>query len=182
MRSFRKLLISFFLLFLLIQSEAILILFLFIKYQHKNDIKQYLTQYFSKDKFELVKIPRYLTKALQGDFRRIEESEFCYKGKLYDIFKEEINTDTIYFYCLRDDKEEELNNSFNEYLTDQKIDAKIYLVKNSLHLLTSFVNYFSSTYLPGNNKISEFCLAKYQQENYISIIPEVKVPPPRLFS
>ena len=52
----------------------------------------------------------------ERQFLRIENNEFTYCGRLYDIVVERKSGDTTLFYCLHDKKEETLVSDFSLYL------------------------------------------------------------------
>ena len=49
-----------------------------------------------------------------SELRFLDKKEFSYKGKMYDVIKKECVNDSIYFYCLPDADEDELNLAFNK--------------------------------------------------------------------
>jgi len=51
-----------------------------------------------------------------------DENEFSYKGNMYDVIKKEEKNDSVYFYCLADADEDELNISFHD--NNEKKDKK----------------------------------------------------------
>ena len=52
----------------------------------------------------------------------IDEKEFSLMGKMYDIIKKENNNDSLYFYCLADADEDDLNLAFNKRTNSEKRD------------------------------------------------------------
>ncbi|MCX6149716.1 MAG: hypothetical protein NTX22_04230 [Ignavibacteriales bacterium] len=51
-------------------------------------------------------------------FRRMEEREFKLNGKMYDVVKEVSKKDSIYFFCIKDEKEDELHQAFVKYFNE----------------------------------------------------------------
>jgi len=64
-----------------------------------------------------------------------DEKEFSFKGKMYDIIKRENKNDSVYFYCLADTKEDELNLALikkGETGDSDKNSGNLVLLKNVL--------------------------------------------------
>jgi hypothetical protein len=65
------------------------------------------------DKIVLLK---FLHPEREKQFIRLEQTEFTYIGKLYDVVAEGKSGDTTLFYCLHDKKEEDLLADYTLYL------------------------------------------------------------------
>ncbi len=63
------------------------------------------------------------------DLVRVEKHEIRYKGKMYDILREESVGDVTIFYCLRDHKEEMLISGF------KKVNGNRYSMVLHAHLI-----------------------------------------------
>jgi hypothetical protein len=50
------------------------------------------------------------------DIERVNSREIRYRGKMYDLVKEERNADIITFYCIHDEKEDKLEKEFSNNL------------------------------------------------------------------
>jgi hypothetical protein len=53
----------------------------------------------------LLKIPRQLVETRNPWFRAEHEREFCYLGKMYDVARSELRADTIWYWCVHDERE-----------------------------------------------------------------------------
>lgn len=49
-------------------------------------------------------------------YRRVKDGEIVFEGKLYDIAKEEIKNDSIYFFVYQDEEEEEMLAELEEHI------------------------------------------------------------------
>lgn len=56
----------------------------------------------------LLKIPRQLIETRNPLFRAEHEREFCYLGKMYDVARAEARADTMWYWCVHDERETEL--------------------------------------------------------------------------
>jgi len=182
MNSLRKILTYIFLTILLMQSAGLLLVFLNAQYQHKREVRNYLSQYFSKDNFQLIKIPVAETLSSAGNFQRMEDTEFSYDDKLFDIYHEETIDDTVYFYCLRDDTEEIIVKSIDEFFNNKKINAQTSNFTSLFQRLPIFVSNHSYMNLFGLNVRSRYIHFPHPNNSYLSIILDVVIPPPRSFS
>ena len=164
------------------QSVGLLLVFLNAQYQHKREMKNYLSKYFSKDNFQLIKIPITETLSSQENFERTEDTEFSFEGKMYDIYREEIKNDTVYFYCLRDDAEEIMVKSIDEYFNNKKINAQTTNFTSLFQRLPIFVSNNSYMNLSGLNVRHRYIHFSLPDNKYLSVILDVVIPPPRSFS
>jgi hypothetical protein len=57
------------------------------------------------------------------DFNRVE-GDFEYNGKFYERVKERLQNDTIYIYCLNNEKEEELLAQLSDHIQTHLVDSK----------------------------------------------------------
>ncbi len=181
MRCFRKTLTYFFLTMLLIQSAGMLFVFLYSRYTHKSDVRNFLAKNISIENFELIKVPTRQTFAETGNFKRIEADEFILNSKLYDIFKEEIKGDTVYFYSLHDDQEEGLFSKLGDYITSHRLNARI----PASFDLSQFINVLATYNHPEKFNNTNFkhrngCYSIAQTSSYLSIILDTDSPPPRM--
>ncbi len=112
-----------------------------------------------------------------AELKFYDEKEFSFKGKMYDIIKRENKNDSVYFYCLADTEEDELNLAFNKKGKTEETDnnsGNLNFLKNILQdgLLTQ--NHFC----PNNN----FKIPFTKEESLIttSNICDIPTPPPVL--
>jgi hypothetical protein len=88
----------------------------------KQEALEKITKLVSKDLVEIVKVS--IANYENGiNIQKVDDREIRYKGKMYDIIKQEISKDSISFYCVRDDKENELEkelaNAIRKNLNDK---------------------------------------------------------------
>ncbi len=58
-----------------------------------------------------------------SELRFLDEKEFTYKGKMYDVIKKECVNDSIYLDCLPDTNEDELNLAFNKNFDGDELNS-----------------------------------------------------------
>jgi hypothetical protein len=102
----------------------------------------------------LIKVDRKLTQTENSIFRQTEEDEISYQGKMYDVVSSEIRGDAIYFSCLNDATEDDLNLSLikqQEENTDNNVSLP---AQGKTHKLS--LNDFIKDYLPPNTSPDVF--------------------------
>lgn len=98
----------------------------------------------------------------QKQFCRIKKTEFTWFGKLYDVVAEDKNGDTTLFYCLHDNKEDDLLADYSIYLRrnsdssrkDNSILAMLY------NLITQALIQQSSMAVQGQGIAFHFAVSK----------------------
>ncbi len=104
--------------FLIINSIGFIAFYYYNSNLIKNEIKALFLKNPVLDKLELISIEKSQLKN-PSIFRRVNDKEIRYKGKLYDVFKEIVSTDKILFYGINDKKEEELFSNLSNYYKGQ---------------------------------------------------------------
>ena len=111
-----------------------------------------------------------------SQLRFIDEKEFSYKGKMYDIITKKNVNDSVYFKCFSDIDEDELNLAFNKNFDGDENGDKNSSGQNQLkNILQDGVLSNTPFLLPQFKKISYFA------NNSISAPPnvyEAATPPP----
>jgi hypothetical protein len=94
------------------------ILFLFYHFrvytlkQNSEEKINYIRSGSGDENFTLLAIPRNELNN-PGIFRRVNDSEFIYRGALYDLASSAEKNDTLFIICIRDTDEELFNRSFS---------------------------------------------------------------------
>jgi len=110
---------------------------------------------------------------------RLDEKEFRYNGSMYDIVREEVKEDSVYFYCILDKKETLLELLFTEHLAKQTRE------NSPQNISSGFVFKFLPDYLLGAKNIK---LKNYRSINYFNspekfrplVYHEILTPPPQI--
>ena len=123
-----------------------------------------------------------LIKVHSKDAKGIEEKELWYNDKLYDIAKTIIINDTVYYYALEDNKEQEAIAMIHEYFSSEfnsinPQTLKLTVHKISIQLLDQLYNINSY----GHNLYRHFSLFVYIEQNKSLVLEYSKVltPPPK---
>lgn len=157
--------------------------FLFVYFQIGNCFKQIafnkIDNYIPLDNLELIRInvksPEYSNKDI---FERINEREFSYFGKMYDIYKEEISGDTLSLYCVSDEKEDVINYAIYTYINDKKNDNSNSALENIIKIFITIALAPAET---NYNSINIFNNISFlYQISYQNILLDVPSPPPRV--
>ncbi len=110
----------------------------------------------------------------------IEENEFIYDNKLYDVVKETETENEIYYYCIYDHNETKLDLAFLNFLNSEKNKHSKYL-----NILESLQNFFSDA-LNCINEIKFFNSVSIYNTTFIQskkiFYKEIPSPPPKIFS
>lgn len=91
--------------FVLLQAAGYLIVFEIQKYEIRQEIKHQIKAGVPDTELVLLKI---VEGKFHPTFQRVEEHEFRYDGKMYDVVRQESHGDTTWYYCLADEKETQL--------------------------------------------------------------------------
>lgn len=111
---------------------------------------------------------------------RIDEKEFRYNGGMYDIVKEEIKDDSVYFYCIFDEKESLLDFIFTEHFEKNQEE------NSSDKMPSSFVFKFLSDYNSLKDWIvppEKFRLMYFLNRSdnlFLNYFPNIPTPPPQI--
>lgn len=131
----------------------------------------------SKDKIEVLSI--YKSVINEGKiFQRINKKEIKYEGKMYDIVKEEKQTDKIIFYCIHDKKEDKLEKEFAKTVNknlNQKAAAGSSISFNNL---IQYAEYGVKWGI--ESPINKVDYSNYLNSNYHLNTLKVLTPPPKV--
>lgn len=113
--------------FTLLLYNAVGYYFVF-KYQHQKAEEEFQmllsSATISDEDLTLIKLPidEYASKEFDG-FDRVE-GDFEHGGKFYEVVKQRLENDTIYIYCLNNEKEEELYKRLTDHINTHIVDGK----------------------------------------------------------
>ena len=157
--------------------------YLFVYYQIGNCFKQIafnkINDYVPLENLELVKLkinsPEYNNTDI---YERINDKEFKYYGKMYDIYKEDNSDGVLSLYCVSDEKEDVINNAIFTYINEKKNDnsnsalANIIKIFITVAIVPAEINY--------NTLNSYYSISYLYQISYQNIFIDVPYPPPRI--
>ena len=123
---------------ILYNSLGYFIVFKSIQYSIRNEIKANIKNSIPDKNLFLIKLTNDEIKSEKREFRKINESEFFFLGKLYDIVRVRKNADTNYFYCINDAKEEQLLSALGSHV-ERQIDQSSPVSKKTSNLLKHVV-------------------------------------------
>jgi hypothetical protein len=159
--------------------------YFFIYFQIENNFKESahnkISEFIPLENLELIKISRQdETNTKIHEYQRLDEKEIYYHGKMYDIYKEEIQNDTVFLYCLNDEKEDILENAFAEYINKKNDDNSLSSVSNIIKILILSALQPNSTEFKNiqtHNHLSYIFTSKTQ-----NIFIDIPSPPPKVNS
>jgi hypothetical protein len=110
-------------------------------------------------------------------FESNDDNEIVFEGMLYDVIKKEYICGKTIYYCLRDDKENNLNSILNDFLENGTEGSSTAPVKNILSNLLSDLLLPATDSIIRNSVIIEYC--GFEQVSYNLTDREVFTPPPQ---
>ncbi len=99
--------------FMPFQTAGYLFVFKLQQHEIRQEIKQQIKAGIPEGELVLFKIPKTLASKTRS-FWSIPEGELHYNGKRYDVVRQETHGDTIWYYCLADEKETRLFANLDE--------------------------------------------------------------------
>lgn len=153
-----KYIISFCLIFIyLLNILGYTLVYVYFKFEVKHDFTTRLSAV-QNGRIETIKISKEALKNKSVDFAWIEDYEFSYRGKMYDVVKTLEDEENFTFFCVHDEKEEEIDIAFQKHIDNEfesKSGKKIvlpnkknldagYILFDLIHVLTYHSNYFNS--------------------------------------
>jgi non-homologous end joining protein Ku len=87
-----------------------------MQYNVREEMETYIKQNLRDDEIEIVIVPNSEIGVTGSKFRFVEENEFIYNNKLYDIVKKKSEGNNTIFYCINDKNEENLFSGLYEHL------------------------------------------------------------------
>lgn len=159
-------------------SIGLIIVFNQIKYFHKQVIKSSIKNSSYYQVIEILSFSKSDLKNGKHNIKFIEEHEFRYNGRMYDIIESWETDDTVVYKCINDTREEQLEEAFVQYVVNNQNRQDLPL---PIKQILSFLNldlYFNNSGLDfSTNKILTYL---YQIKfNLLENIFEVPEPPPR---
>ncbi len=166
---------------ILYNSLGYFIVFKSIQYAIRNEIKTNIKNSIHEKDLFLIKLTNDEIKSGKSGFRKINESEFIFLGKLYDIIRIKKKSDTNYFYCINDAKEEQLYTALSSHV-ERQTDQSSPVSQKTSNLLKHVVK----EAICKDKKTFEiyFTFFKYLPEQNIKLYctdKEIEVPPPKYF-
>jgi len=160
------------------------IVFYFQHREVKEDFAEYINQgQYTDADLKLFKVPiNIYAQATSSDFSRVE-GDFEHNGKFYEIIKQQILNDTIYTYCLNNEKEEQLLARLYDHIQNQGLDTKSSKSKND----NPFKNLLKEYLQKNNTNFASIMVSYIKVEtatkykiNFSFIYPSIPNPPPEL--
>jgi hypothetical protein len=84
----------------------------------KNEMRTSLNSGEKDEDIQVLKFDYSSGQVTDKDFELVEDDEFKYKGEMYDVEEAVIKDGFIYYYCVNDTKEDELNSSLSQYIVN----------------------------------------------------------------
>lgn len=166
--------ISLVIIFLIIfNSFGYLLTYLQLKKFYKKVVLEKKLNTIPENELELIIISK---ADLEKTITFIEENEFIYNNKLYDVFKTKETEKEIYFWCLYDDQETKLDFAFLKIQHSKDRGGKLLnIIINLNNIITACI--FSNNLFNSPLPFSPFHF-KQNVNNYTSF-QEIPSPPPK---
>ncbi|MFI5144299.1 MAG: hypothetical protein ACHQJ4_01770 [Ignavibacteria bacterium] len=144
----------------------------------KEEMKFLISENRESNHETLIKLPYSSGKITDTNFVYQDESEFIYKGDLYDIARSEIQGDYIYFYCINDTKEEAISTQLNRQIQENLAFSQFPSKKSEgseKEFIKEYLPYkMISLILPPISEINFF----FPQEKTLTLKLDIDTPPP----
>jgi hypothetical protein len=79
-----------------------------MRFQIKKEQRAKLLHGIPESQVEIIAVENSLLNKESDEFKRVKEWEICYRGSMFDFFREETLGDSTYFYGITDHKENRL--------------------------------------------------------------------------
>lgn len=112
--------------------------FRIIQKGYKKQFRKHISSNANEENTEILVISDAVIQQRNSPFKWMEEDEFRYYGKMYDIVKSEKKGDQNIFYCVNDKNEEKLMARFENYLKHHT-DSNLPFQQKSHHLLSQII-------------------------------------------
>lgn len=159
-------------------SVGVVIVYQQIKSYHKRSIREQIKQ---NNFSQVIEILRFSKKDLKEKLVKIdfiEKNEFKFDGKLYDIISFWETDDSVFYKCINDTKEEELEAVFVNYVVNnehrQDLPVPIKQLLSSLQL-----EYFLLNKIVNSPFINSSYFESSSVDNPLDLCLIVPDPPPR---
>lgn len=149
-------------------NEGAFVHFKVRQYQVKKEIKHRIKAGVPENELDLVKIPQEWEKQGNKDFRWVEGHEFRYKGEMYDVVRQESHGDETWYYCVKDEKENELFAELDKTVAREmeNDETKGDAVGSSFHFVYLFPQSFNTYFfLTGNEGVSVYAFTLITWDN-----------------
>ncbi len=160
---------------------GLIIIFNQIKNYHKRNIKFLISKNSFEQVIEQLSFSKEALNKGEYNLKFIDDHEFKYNGKMYDIISKFETEDSVFYRCINDSKEEELEKAFVEFVVNNNHRQDLPLpIKQILNFLN--IELFTLT---GKSDLffTEFTFYKIDRADKILInYKDILTPPPRIIS
>jgi hypothetical protein len=162
---------------MIFNSFGYVVAFLQMKYIFKNIGFEKTTGIIVENQLTIIKIPQ---SDLSGskNFIEINEFEFSYYGKMYDICRKEVSGTDVIFYCYNDEGEDALNSAFSSFVQQNTNPNSDNPVTNLIKNLIKDAYCVTFTSRINQNSFCEFYTMSIQP--YLNVCLDVFTPPPKV--
>ena len=91
----------------------------------KEDMRTFINDKDNDEEFVTIVLPYCNGDITDKDFAFVDEDEFIYKGHMFDVASSEIHDGFIYFKCVNDSKEEQVNFHVEKHISDNLTDTPL---------------------------------------------------------
>ena len=158
-----------------INSIGIAVVFQYQKYLIRTQFKDYLKSSCTSENLIKIAVPKVNNTGTA--IYKTDDDEFSYDSRMYDVVKTMEIGDSISYYCINDEKEEQLLKSYSEHLHNTNNDND--LINRLLVKMLNSISFYNKNVAPTNT--AEFqmihILTFNQNMNYSAFL-EILTPPP----
>lgn len=146
----------------------------------KSEVLKSIEDYFYEDQQTILVFSKNDLAAVRAGIERIDEKEFRYKGGMYDIVNKEIKNDSVYFYCVFDEKEIFLISLFTEqFKENQGEDSSDKILSHFFFNVLSYYQLLNDWIVPPD-KFSIIDFLNRSDNQTVNYFPDIPTPPPQI--
>ncbi len=155
------------------------IVFKSVQYSIQSEIRRNIENSIPDCDLTIVKIDNQANNLCNKEFVKVNKSEFRFFGKLYDIVKIKVKSDTTYYYGINDTKEEQLFSALDSHVK-RNIDQNSPVKDKASNLLKNIVKQVilnEKVLLSINESICKYSIANSKEP--VQIFYCIPTPPPK---
>jgi len=158
-------------------SVGVIIIFNQIKNYHKRTIKNLISKNSFNQVIEQLSFSKNDLKQGKYKLKFIDEHEFKFNEKMYDVLSKWETEDSVFYRCINDTKEEEIEKAFVEFVVNNDRQDLPLPIKQLLTFLNLELFNISGHQNPFIQEIKFY--KQDFSENILENLKDIPVPPPR---
>ena len=153
----------------------------FMQSDNRQKMEREVKNNFSNRQLDVVRVSEKEIKNNAADFQITDNNEIRYKGNMYDVVRQKKVKGFVFFYCIKDVREDTLNKALNTQISMNVLTDSKNTNDNSQKLVKAFSkDYFPSVTCISIIRNSENILFPPLSLKYINVAKDILSPPPKI--